>query len=91
VQLECARRRHPSVSGERERLRHEGTASIECEVDASGLVTSARVIRSAGCEDLDHAALEAVRAARFRPATEGGVRVASRVVQPVNFVLPAAR
>jgi protein TonB len=68
-----------------ERLGHEGVAEIECDVGVDGRVTAARVRRSAGCPDLDAAALEALRRTTFIPATAGGRPVPCTVVQPVRF------
>ena len=69
------------------RLGHEGTVVLEVRIEASGEVAEARVFRSAGCPELDEAALDAVRKARFEPARIGGVPVESTVLQPVVFKL----
>ncbi len=69
------------------KLGHEGTCVLECEVDASGNVSSVRVAASAGCPDLDEAAVNALRAARFEPARDGGVPVPGRVTERLRFVL----
>ncbi len=68
-------------------LRHEGTCSIEILLDQSGVVTETRMLESAGCQDLDQAALEAIRKARFLSATSGDEPVISRLTQRVRFKL----
>jgi protein TonB len=60
---------------------------LEVDIEPSGEVRDARVVRSAGCPELDAAALEAVRRARFEPARRGGVPVPCTVLQPVVFNL----
>jgi protein TonB len=62
---------------------------IECEIDEQGKARSIRVAQSAGCEELDRAALEAVRKVKWQPAYKDGLPVASKIIQPVAFVLRA--
>ncbi|MBI4604392.1 MAG: energy transducer TonB [Planctomycetes bacterium] len=69
------------------RLGHEGLAEVGCRLDAQGGVIEVRIVRSAGCEDLDRAALEALRRARFEPCLDGGRPAECDVVQPVRFEL----
>jgi len=70
--------------------RHAGVVLLECDVDAAGIVRSARVLQSSGCREMDEAARKALLAGRFEPAMEGGQPVAARLRQPVQFVLDAA-
>ena len=69
------------------RLGHQGTALIECDVSATGLVSRVEVIGSTGCDELDRAAVVALRRAVFMPAIEAGRPVAATVKQPVTFQL----
>lgn len=58
------------------RLRVEGTVETEVLVDENGLVRDARISRPVRQDvGINEAALAAVRAARFTPATKEGVRV----------------
>lgn len=66
---------------------HEGAVLLECALDEKGQVLSVRVLESSGCDQLDLAALEAVRSAHFRAARLGGREVASTVILPVRFQL----
>ncbi len=66
---------------------HAGTALLRCEVDAAGRVRAVRIVSSAGCRRLDQSALDAVRAARFRPGRVGETMTASTVTLPVEFRL----
>ena len=55
----------------------EGTVLVNTPIDASGIPLGATVKRSSGHAILDRAAVRAVLSWRFRPATRGGVPVAS--------------
>ena len=66
---------------------HEGLVVVEVDIDAAGVVISARIAATSGYGELDQAALEAVRAARFEPAYHGARGVPSRVSIPVRFRL----
>ncbi|MCW5836641.1 MAG: TonB family protein, partial [Labilithrix sp.] len=63
----------PRPAGPQERA----SVELEVDVDADGAVTGARVIRSAG-EELDAAAVAAVKAFVFEPATRDGAPMPSR-------------
>jgi protein TonB len=70
------------------RAGHEGVALLRLEVSRDGLVFGASLLRSAGCPELDRAALEAAREARLRPPeTSRGDAVAATVDLPVRFEL----
>ena len=63
-----------------------GTVVVRFEVDEDGKVKKARISR--GIEDLNQAALEAVRAWKFRPAVKAGQKVQVTLEAPVTFELP---
>jgi TonB family protein len=65
----------------------EGTVILSVEVLPNGAVGDLRVKKASGHSLLDHAAVEAVKAWRFHPATRLGRPVASRVEIPVRFFL----
>ncbi|MGB3544540.1 TonB family protein, partial [Rubrivirga sp.] len=65
----------------------EGQAVIQFVVSTEGRVTDMQVIRSAGNDGLDQAALEAVAASRFEPGMQDGQPVRVRFAVPVAFRL----
>lgn len=65
----------------------EGVTVLRFEVLARGQVGAVLVERSAGHQDLDRAAVEAVRRWRFEPARRGSQPVAVWVTLPVRFEL----
>jgi protein TonB len=65
----------------------EGTTLLKIHVSARGLVEDVLVERSAGHQDLDLAATEAVKRWRFEPAKRGKQPVAVWVMLPVRFEL----
>jgi TonB family protein len=67
----------------------EGQAIVQFVVDTDGSVTNAELVRSAGNDGLDRAALEAVEGSRFRPGRQQGEPVKVRFLLPVRFALPA--
>lgn len=77
----------PGYPREARRKGWEGVVEIEVEVSASGIWTSARVLRSSGHGILDDAALEALRQARYEPATRNGVAEAGVIDAVVRFRL----
>ncbi|MFI5297181.1 MAG: TonB family protein [Polyangiales bacterium] len=70
--------------------RIEGAVGLELTVDAAGLVTDAKVVRSLG-HGLDEAALHAVRRFTFEPAKRGSIAIVSTVQLDFEFHLPAPR
>ena len=66
---------------------HEGKVIVECVIDERGVVTGSRIVKSAGCDKLDQAAVSAIRKARFHPATENGKSVGATVRIPIEFQL----
>jgi protein TonB len=69
------------------RQRHEGLAVVRVRVEADGRPGKVELVESAGCPELDRAALEAVRRARFRPARRRGSPVPWTIEQPFRFRL----
>ncbi|HKA61974.1 MAG TPA: energy transducer TonB [Methylomirabilota bacterium] len=65
----------------------EGVVTLRFEVLANGKVGTVQVQQSAGREDLDRAAVEAVRTWLFEPARRGKEAVAVWVTVPVRFEL----
>lgn len=63
-----------------------GDARILTQIDATGAVTDA-FVKSATHEEFGAAALAAVKAWRFKPATEDGQPVATTVTIPLQFRL----
>jgi TonB family protein len=69
--------------------RRAGEVVLLVTIEADGSVSEASVARSAG-DDLDRAALDAVRLWRFTPAARGDQPLRARVRVPFRFVLPVA-
>ncbi|TPI55400.1 MULTISPECIES: energy transducer TonB [unclassified Mesorhizobium] len=72
--------RYPSAAKSR---RSQGNANVTFTVDASGRVTSARVVRSSGDPDLDRAALAVLQGATVPPPPP---ELGSRVSRTAPFV-----
>ncbi|MDE2179151.1 MAG: energy transducer TonB [Xanthomonadaceae bacterium] len=68
---------------------HQGTVQVLVLVRADGSAGRTLIRTSSGFPELDAAALDAVSAVRFNPATRDGVAVDSWVLVPINFKLPA--
>lgn len=66
----------------------EGTAILQFIVEKDGTVGELQVIRSAGNDGLDRAAMAAVRPSRFEPGRVDGEPVRVRFAVPVTFRLP---
>jgi periplasmic protein TonB len=73
------------VAARRNRL--EGRLVLRVEVTVAGSAAAVAVATSSGHSILDQAALDAVRAWRFNPATRGGVPVAGVAFVPIQFRL----
>jgi protein TonB len=69
------------------RLGQQGLVKIRAEIDDQGIVVAAQISVSSGFGDLDNAALDAVKNARFLPAKKNGRSVASIFVKPIRFRL----
>jgi protein TonB len=65
----------------------EGTVLLRVRVTEQGRVEAVQLERSAGHQDLDQAALKAVRHWRFEPARWGNQPMAVWVLIPVTFKL----
>src|SRR5262245_29987875 len=65
----------------------EGTTLLKIHVSDRGMVEDVLIERSAGYQDLDLAAMEAVKQWRFEPARRGKQSVAVWVMLPVRFAL----
>ncbi len=74
----------PAYPDAARRKGHEGEVVLVFDVTADGTCADARVDKSSGHSTLDNAALTAVRAWRYTPATKGGQPV--RSTQRVRFV-----
>ena len=62
---------------------------LRVAIGADGGALEVKVLQSGGCPDLDRAAVDAVRRARFRPAREWGRAVACTIEQTIRFELRA--
>ncbi|MGE0320730.1 MAG: TonB family protein [Polyangiaceae bacterium] len=67
--------------------KHEGQVVLFVTVGTDGLVMDAVVEKSAG-DELDKAALDAIKRWRFKPATKDGTAVAAKIRVPFDFKLP---
>lgn len=77
----CAKPEWPKAS-----LRNEETGIVTMEflIGTDGAVKEKRIIKSSGFRDLDNSALEAIGKCTFRPATQAGAPIESRV--PIQYV-----
>lgn len=66
-----------------------GETRLRIHISRTGEVDSAYVVRSSGHPALDSAALAGARELRYRPASQGGERVAVWAVLPVRYPMPA--
>jgi protein TonB len=64
----------------------EGVVVVEANIDVTGRVTEARILRSIAL--LDEAALDAVRQWEFEPIVVDGIRVPIIAALSVSFKLP---
>jgi periplasmic protein TonB len=69
------------------RLREQGTVLLKLRVDEQGLPQSITLHRGSGHTRLDEQALQAMRAARFKPHTEHGVATAWMAIAPLTYEL----
>jgi protein TonB len=70
------------------RLAEEGTVRLAITINADGMVSEARVIRTSGFKRLDEAAVEWVmRMWRYRPAMRGATPIASQAEVVLQFRL----
>jgi protein TonB len=69
------------------RANEQGVAMVRVLIDVAGRPTQVSLQGSSGHKDLDESALNAVRAAQFRPYAEGGIAQPVWVLIPIKFVL----
>ncbi len=69
------------------RRRETGTVRVRVDVGPDGVPTATSVVESSQSRDLDHAAVDAVRRWRFRPAQANGPPTVGSVVVPISFQL----
>jgi protein TonB len=65
----------------------QGAVTLELCISAQGLVDTVRILKSCGSGDLEEAAVQAARLARFTPASEGDRAVPARVRLTLTFRL----
>ena len=63
----------------------EGRVVLQAQVETSGRLTGVRINKSSGHQELDRAALIAVRQWVFRPARQGEKATSQQVLIPVEF------
>jgi periplasmic protein TonB len=80
--------RYPPLS---RRLKEQGVVVLRVLVDEHGEARKIEVADSSGHERLDHAAVEAVAGATFRPFLENGTARAMLVLIPIEFGLRRVR
>ena len=78
---------NPVYPARARRAGEEGKVMVRVLVDVAGRPSQVSLQASSGHPALDQSALSAVRAAQFRPYSEGGVTQAVWVLVPINFVL----
>jgi protein TonB len=86
VAARLAQKRFYPNAARRDRL--TGRATVSFTLNASGRVTEARVVRSAGSRILDDAALEMVRRAAPYPPIPRGLGSTITIQAPIGFELP---
>jgi periplasmic protein TonB len=77
----------PSYPASARRLGIQGTTLLRLYVDTEGRVAEVAIERSAGHQDLDDAAAQAVRRWRFEPGRRGSEPTGMWVLLPVEFRL----
>ncbi|MBD2838708.1 energy transducer TonB [Pseudomonas sp. JM0905a] len=81
----------PIYPAQARRRNQQGLVLVEVRLDADGQLRELRLLRSSGVESLDRSAMDAVADWRFRPETQNGLPVPSRVHIPIEFALSASR
>ena len=69
------------------RLREQGTVLLRLTVDAQGLPQNVALHRSSGHPRLDEQAVQAMRAARFKPRIEHGQAIEWSALAPLVYEL----
>ncbi len=80
-------RPNPIYPARSRRANEQGTAMVRVMIDVAGRPSQVSLQTSSGFPALDESALNAVRAAQFRPYSEGGVAQPVWVLVPIKFVL----
>lgn len=80
-------RPNPVYPARSRRNNEQGVATIRVLIDVTGRPSRVSLESSSGHPALDESALSAVRAAQFRPYSEGGVPQPVWVLVPIKFVL----
>jgi protein TonB len=78
---------NPIYSARSRKAGEQGMVTVRVLIDVSGRPAQVSLHQSSGHGELDQSALSAVRAAQFRPYSEGGLAQAVWVLVPINFVL----
>ncbi len=86
VAAQLARKKFYPSAARRDRL--TGRSTVRFTLNASGRVTAAKVVRSAGSRVLDQAALEMVRRAAPYPPIPKGLGTTITIQAPIGFELP---
>ena len=77
----------PTYPRSARRKGHEGCVVVEVAIAADGKVVGVDIVESCGYPELDAAAVDAVKTARFAPAKEDGVDVCGRLRLTFDFRL----
>ncbi len=77
----------PSYPSSCKRQGHEGTTVLEVKILSKGKCGSIEIIKSAGCESLDKAAIKALKKAKYIPAKRLGVSFTTTKKLAFNFKL----
>lgn len=77
----------PDYPIEAVRANEEGEVRLQITLDALGNLDDVRLLQSSHSRALDHAAMDAVRKWKFRPATHDGRPVSGTIDVPVQFHL----
>lgn len=66
---------------------YDRIVEISADANESGVITSAKIIKSSGIEKLDKKILLAIKSASFNPYQENGIYYPIRFTQPLNLEL----
>ena len=77
----------PSYPSSCKRLGHEGTIVLKVTILSKGKCDSIEIIKSAGCESLDKAAIKALKKAKYIPAKRLGIPFTTTKKLAFNFKL----
>ena len=77
----------PSYPSRCKRQGHEGTTVLEVTILSKGKCGSIEIIKSAGCESLDKAAIKALKRAKYIPAKRLGIPFTTTKKIAFNFKL----